>query len=125
MFHVEPRSTVKKTIRDNYRLEVFPDLNMILVDDAHKDAIARQTLRDIKKAILRHVDEVDRVNPQWDTRHECSFCGREWEVLTAAQAAQDRADGFENAAEGQPVCCTKAVEEFQLDSGISNVPRET
>lgn len=116
---------MKRTIRSNYRLEVFPDLNMMLVSDINNDAVARQTLRDMKAMILRHVDEVHRVVPKWDTHDECSFCHLTWEVLTAAEAAQDRADGYPDAAEGEPLCCSKAVEEFRRVNGVTNVPRET
>lgn len=109
---------MKKTTRDNYRLEVFPDLDILLTDDATRDAMMRAALRDIKADILRHVDGIHRVVPKWDTREECSHCDRTWEVLTAAQADDPRSRIDERSIEGEPLCCDEAIYEFRIANNI-------
>lgn len=112
---------MKKTIRDNYRLEVYPDLDMLPIIDATRDALARQTLRDIKASIVRHVDDVLRIHLKWDTYAVCGHCGCDWTELTAAQAADPRNQLDEHSTEGEPVCCDKAVCEFRVANGFELV----
>lgn len=109
---------MKKTIRDNYRLELTPDTwgYGTRVTDDH-DAMQR-LLADLTKAVKRHVDGVEQVLPRWDTREECSFCGCGWEVLSAREAADPRNQQDEHSTEGEPVCCEPAIDEFRAERGI-------
>ena len=52
---------------------------------------------EIKSDVQRYVDGVSRVLVEWDNKEICSFCGREWEEDDS----------------GIPVCCKKAVEEWE------------
>jgi hypothetical protein len=105
---------VKKTIRDNYRIEITPDpwRNGLSHDQM------RSLLADLEKSVRRHVDGVAEVMQRWDTRAECSHCGYAWEQLTAAQAADPAWRLDEHSVEGEPVCCDKAITEFRTERGI-------
>lgn len=109
---------MKKTVRDNYRLEVHPDLHGVWVPRGREDETYRQILRDIKKAILRHVDEVDRVDIKWDTHHTCSHCEGAWETLTVREVQKRIGLQDDHSIEGEPVCCLDAVNEFRTEHGI-------
>ncbi|MEU3289945.1 hypothetical protein [Streptomyces longwoodensis] len=69
-------------------------------------------------AELRHRPQVDEVTVQCTETYTCSHCRRQWEELTAEEAADPdyRADGHSVA--GEPVCCDKAVAEFRTERGI-------
>jgi hypothetical protein len=109
---------MKKTIRDNYRIEITPD-TWGMRKSIHDDHSAmRGLLADIERAVKRHVDGVDQILPRWDTREECSHCEYAWETLTAAEAADSRQQMDEHSVEGEPVCCEKAIAEFRAERGI-------
>lgn len=109
---------MKKTIRDNYRLEVTPETwgYGTRVTDNHE--AMQRLLADLAKAVTRHVDGVEQTVPRWDTREECSHCGLGWEVLSAKEAADPRNQQDEHSVEGEPVCCEKAIGEFRAEHGI-------
>ncbi|MFE2712323.1 hypothetical protein ACFXKI_10100 [Streptomyces mirabilis] len=50
--------------------------------------------------------------------HTCSYCGYEWEVLSADDAAEVANCVDEHSVEGEPVCCEKAIAEFRAERGI-------
>ncbi|MEV8124065.1 hypothetical protein AB0P07_08120 [Streptomyces sp. NPDC085944] len=110
---------MKKTIRDNYRLELTPDTfgyRRNIVDDHNA---MRGLLDEIERAVKRHVDGVHQVLPRWDSRDVCSHCDSGWEALTAADVAKGgHAVIDEHSVEGEPVCCEKAIDEFRTERGI-------
>lgn len=105
---------MKRTIRENYRVEITPDpwRNGLSHDQM------RGLLADLEKAVRRHVDGFAEVLQRWDTRYECSHCGYEWETLTAADVAKGTYLPDEHSVEGEPVCCEKAIAEFRAERGI-------
>ncbi|MFF4834044.1 hypothetical protein [Streptomyces sp. NPDC001315] len=105
---------MKKTIRENYRVEITPD--PWRSGRSHEQM--RGLLADLEKAVRRHVDGVGDMVQRWDTREECSHCGYAWEVLTAREAADPRNQQDEHSVEGEPVCCEKAIAEFRAERGI-------
>ena len=82
---------VKLLVRENFRIEVYPDLWIRKTDDAKIEYCNL-----IKREIHRHIDGVDGALVQWDTKEICEFCKSEWEVDET----------------GEPVCCTKAQDEW-------------
>ena len=112
---------MKKVIRDNYRLELHPDTwgYGSQVTDNHE--AMQRLLEDIGKAVKRHVDGVDQVVPRWDTQSVCSHCDLAWEVLTAAEAADESTNQDEHSVEGEPVCCEAAINEFRSERGIPSL----
>jgi hypothetical protein len=109
---------MKKVIRDNYRVELTPDTWGMRASVLNDHDVMRRLLADIEWAVKRHVDGVEQVVSLWDTREECSHCGYGWEVLTAAEAADDSTNQDEHSVEGEPVCCTAAIVEFRTERGI-------
>lgn len=109
---------MKKVIRDNYRIELTPDTFRVRASVLTNHEQMRGLLADIEQAVKRHVDGVGQMIPRWDTREECSFCGCGWEVLTAKEAADPRNQHDGHSAEGEPVCCEKAIAEFRSERGI-------
>lgn len=105
---------MKKTIRDNYRVELSPDTfghRRNIVDD--HDAM-RGLLDEIERQVRRHVDGVHQVLPRWDSRDVCSHCDCGWEVLTAADVAKGgHAVVDEHSTAGEPACCEQAIAEFR------------
>lgn len=86
---------MKKTIEENFRVEVTPDIwfdSERTPEEYYKRCNA--LLHDIK----RHVDGIDMISIECDTKEICEFCNGEWEE-------EDN---------GQPVCCGKAVDEWKL-----------
>lgn len=57
--------------------------------------------------IKRHIDNVDTVTIDYDTREVCSHCGYEWET---------------DPENGEPICCEKAIIEFKSVSNSSVLP---
>lgn len=100
---------MRREVHSNYRLVITPDLYL-----RGKHAIAKALLDEMAVAVRRHVDNVEHVKAVWDTRAECSFCGREWEVVTFDDLTSRAAD-YEGCVVGEPVCCTKAAEEFRAE----------
>lgn len=109
---------MKKVIRDNYRVEVSPDTWGLRASVLTDHKAMRDLLADIERAVKRHVDGVDGMVQRWDTREECSYCGYEWEVLSAKDAADVANCVDEHSVEGEPVCCEKAIAEFRAERGI-------
>ncbi|MEU4256319.1 hypothetical protein AB0B42_00435 [Streptomyces fradiae] len=109
---------MKKTIRDNYRIEITPD-TWALGRKGQQDHNAMQRLlADIERAVQRHVNGIEQVVSLWDTHEECSHCGCVWEVLTADDVARGGLLPDEHSVEGEPVCCEAAVNEFRAERGI-------
>ncbi|MEV0307844.1 hypothetical protein [Nonomuraea fuscirosea] len=102
---------MKHEIRSNYRLLVIPDLREVFPRGDH-DATLLQ-LSDMAAGMRRHVDHVTEVTVHWDTRAVCSFCGYDWEEATADDLASHSEDGYEAPLLGEPLCCTRAAEEFR------------
>lgn len=119
---------MKVTIRENFRVEVTPRAlgyfgSFTIPDDRLypkvDPAVAyRERCEEIATALGRHVDNVEAAIVRYDTRHGCSHCGHPWEVLTADEAADPRAQLDEHSVEGEPACCDKAVFEFRIERGI-------
>ena len=109
---------MKKVIRDNYRIELTPDTFRVRASVLNDHNAMRGMLADIEQAVKRHVDGVEQMIPRWDTREECSHCGYAWEVLSAAEAADDSTNQDEHSVEGEPVCCEAGINEFRAERGI-------
>jgi len=113
---------MKKTIRENYRVEVRPDLRGWVMprDEGEHHKVVLSLLRDLREQVGRHVDDIDSAVVTWDTRYECSHCGAEWEALTAAQAAWTNRRYLygEHSIVGEPGCCDPAINEFRTERGI-------
>lgn len=109
---------MKTTHRDDYRIEVRPDLRYVRASTLTDHDKMRALCADIERAIKRHVDDIDGTVLRFDIRHECSHCGYGWEVLTAEEAADPDAVQDEHSVEGEPVCCEAAINEFRAERGI-------
>lgn len=84
-------------IRENYRVEVTPDLWGYNKTEDQAKAVCGE----IAVSIRRHVDNVDSVAVNWDTRTVCSHCGRDWEEYE----------------DGCPCCCDEAQDEWAKARG--------
>ena len=91
---------MKKTIKENIRVTVSPDLPFYPISDDEEI----QKCKGIIEQIKRHVDDFDYVGIEYDTRHICEFCDSKWEVC------ED--DNDPDSLKGEPMCCVKAGEEF-------------
>lgn len=100
---------MRREVHSNYRLVITPDLYL-----RGMHAIAETLLDDMATQVRRHVDNVATLKAEWDTRAECSHCGREWEVVTFDDLIANRAD-YEGCVVGEPVCCTTAADEFRAE----------
>jgi hypothetical protein len=113
---------MKKTVRENYRVEVTSDIRgrALPKDEKAYHATMINLLADLVRQINKHVEDTDGVNAVWDTRYVCSHCGLAWAPMTAAQAAwSDRRYHLdEHSIEGEPGCCDKAIAEFRTERGI-------
>lgn len=69
-------------------------------------------------AELRNRPQVEEATVTCTETHTCSHCGYGWEVLTADEAADHSTNFDEHSAEGEPVCCDKAIAEFRTERGI-------
>lgn len=72
----------------------------------------------MEEQIKRHVDNVGYISVQYDTYEVCSHCNLTWEV------SEDNRDP--DFPKGCPVCCDKAIDEWEaaVISGINtNVTR--
>jgi hypothetical protein len=123
---------MKKIIQDNHRIVIHPDNSeargfyrhfMRPGDDGYNEAM-RERCERIKEQIHRHVEGLslssdNRTSPgaveiKFDTREECSFCGAQWEELTAdliktdPESVEEPGDG-----PGLPLCCEKAQTEWR------------
>ncbi len=87
---------MKKTKRENMRVVVEPDMRYMCNP---KEEYVKNICETIKQQITRHADEIGDIYIEWDTLVECEYCGWGWEL-----------DG-----EGIPVCCNKAIEEWEKE----------
>jgi hypothetical protein len=76
---------MKKTTRDNYRIEVYPkdpgDFGVCFISGIERsDSELMRALEDIKSQIQRHVDGIGRhsVHIVHDRKDVCEWCGSEW-----------------------------------------------
>ena len=96
----------KKINKENIRVEVhpvqsyLPENHINWADDVIKDC------KDIIEQIKRHIDNVNYVGVEYDTREICEFCKSEWEVNKGAGAWGDLPIDI-------PVCCEKAQDEWK------------
>jgi hypothetical protein len=90
---------MKKTIYENYRVTVIPEKGVWL---QFRKVPREDQIIDCEKVIeqiKRHVDSVEDVYMERDTKEVCSFCGEDW-------------DTYKN---GFPACCTDAAQEWERD----------
>ena len=104
----------KITIRDNFRVEVYPAIGRRRFSSGNNDA--EKSCKEIVREIKRHVDDVFDVEVICDTRVECSFCGLEWEVCEK---------GCEDCPQGTPQCCNAAGGEWERNQETKNEERAT
>jgi len=113
---------VKKTIKENFRVEVFPkslgDFGLVRIsdyavepDEENRNQEYKAVCEDIVCQIERHVDGVGSIYVEFDTRHVCSFCGFDWDVNTDPD---DPDFGF-----GEPCCCTAAQDEWKEQQRVA------
>jgi uncharacterized Fe-S cluster-containing MiaB family protein len=81
---------MKVVKKHNFRVEVFPDTFLVDKED-YKRMISN--CNSIIDDIKRHVDDVDRMEIEYDVEVLCSHCKSEWEEEST----------------GKPVCCEAAV----------------
>lgn len=81
--------------KSNYRVVVEPKTHIYGI--ALSEDAVKGDCREIVDQIKRHVDDVCRVDIEFDTEAVCSHCGYGWEL---------------DEETGAPVCCNKAVDEF-------------
>lgn len=97
---------MKKLIRSNVRIEVYPKVYGNYTKD--KD-ISFNTSKNICKNIIddieRHVDNIFSMKIVWDNNSVCSYCGNDWE------------QEWDNE---EPMCCQKAIDEYHNNIGNSN-----
>jgi len=83
---------MKKTILVDCVIEV--DVN---VPEWYSQEKAKWLYEEVKKSILRYVDNVSGVHVITHTRNVCGFCGIEWE--------------------DDPACCQRAMDEWKDNRG--------
>ncbi|MFD9763233.1 hypothetical protein ACFWXI_06775 [[Kitasatospora] papulosa] len=117
---------MKHTTREDYRVVITPrrlgDLGWMSISDrmasSDPDRDMRERCEEITEQVKRHVDNVSSVEVQFTEVHTCSHCCLTWEVLTAVEAANPSYQQDEHSAEGEPVCCEKAIAEFRAERNI-------
>ena len=57
--------------------------------------------------IKRHIDNVESAIVRWDIKHICEFCDSDWEVNENGNDPDFLKD--------EPLCCTKASDEFRAN----------
>jgi hypothetical protein len=97
---------MKKTIKENYRVEVYPDIWP--ANSSHSSYMS--SLRDIRKSIERHIDDVSDIRDEFDTKEVCGFCGTEW------------GDAIDE--DGIPWCCDEAIKEAKCESHLAELSGE-
>ncbi|MCK9245231.1 MAG: hypothetical protein M0R74_15485 [Dehalococcoidia bacterium] len=84
---------------ENFRVIVIPaDIMRIYFsksDDSYRDE--KRTCHEIVDNIKRHIDDVEDVYMDFETKEICSFCERIWEEDDT----------------GCPVCCQDAIDEYE------------
>ena len=90
---------MKKTVHENRRVvvELGPKYTFMPCEQREgKEEIS--DYNEMVKQIKRHVENVGFITIKTDTKEICEFCEYEWET---------------DPNDGSPVCCTKAVEEWE------------
>ena len=82
----------------NFRIVIEPATYHVQ-DEKYIESTCKQIVDNVK----RHVDDVSSVGYKFDTEVTCSFCGLYWET---------------DKETGEPVCCTKAINEFNLTNPL-------
>ncbi|MER7365985.1 hypothetical protein [Nonomuraea wenchangensis] len=101
---------MRREIHSNYRLGVTLSLREMGLLRDHGAVL--NVLHEMTSDIRRHVDHVAGVTITFDTRAVCSYCGNEWEEVTADDLAS-HPDDYKDHILGEPMCCTRAAEEFR------------
>jgi hypothetical protein len=91
----------KEITINNYRVVVEPVTHVYGIK-LSADTIKRDC-QEIANQIKRHVDNIEHISVEFDTKITCSHCGYEWEVDET----------------GLPQCCTKAQVEFEQQNQIN------
>jgi hypothetical protein len=107
---------VKREVHSNHRLVIRPDTRGWSVQARSDHAALCRLLGDMEAAIRRHVDNVGLIHIAWDTREVCSHCEREWEPVTAEDAADP---DYAEYVVGEPMCCDAASKEFRAERDAS------
>ena len=88
------------TVRENFRVVVDVDEKLTFTKDlAERERLLQRRAEQIVSDIRRHVDGI-LGRPRVLSDLVCRFCGRDWETENGI-------------ATGTPVCCDKAVSEWQ------------
>jgi len=93
----EPLTKTKTYFREA-RVVVDVDVSLWLTKPGGKIDAAKRQAEDVKKQILRHVDGVAQAYVEIDTDIVCAYCGYDPEY---------------DDIDGRPLCCDKAVAEWQ------------
>lgn len=94
----------KITTKQNIRIEVEPH-----IWGKYDEKYAIQKAHHIADDIKRHVDDCQSITVLWDTVSKCGYCGYEWE---------------EDKETGEPLCCTKSQDEWQLEKNTKNIQKD-
>lgn len=84
----------QNVIKDAY-VKVLPDIGYKTPQTMDKDSLIKE-LKYLVTEINRHIDGVESVDWEIEYQDICEHCKSEWET----------------AEDGCPLCCNKAVEEF-------------
>lgn len=71
----------KVTKKENYRIEIEPDLRHHRYLNWEEDYIRKDTEKicsHLEYEVRRHCEDVLRVDTVWDTVSYCEFCGADW-----------------------------------------------
>lgn len=71
----------------------------------------------IRDALGRH-PHVVTIRVDWDEEHRCSHCNGLWEELLNNGEVAEFGESDGRSVIGEPVCCTKAANEFRTERGI-------
>jgi hypothetical protein len=86
--------------KSNYRLRVEPSVHAGWLRRKTAEEIAKEEKDlcvEMEEQIRRHVDNIGRIEVEYDEETVCSHCGYEWDV-------------DEN---GVPSCCKEAINEYE------------
>ncbi len=97
---------MKITMRDNYRVVIRPaessrrPVGRTNEEEEHYHKHIAAECKQILDDVIRHVDNVETVDIEWDSTDRCNFCERIWE-------ADERLR--------EPFCCDAAIEEWEAE----------
>ena len=94
---------MKKVVKDNYRVVVYPDQ-----PEWREPDYILSDCENIIAQIKRHVDDVEEINIEHDTKEICSFCNSIWEIWEANDEMEPH-----GCKKGQPMCCDEAIKEWE------------